>query len=86
MDRKDNMPMWVFFGLSSINTRKGGMMLFWSCMIFAVACIPWAILVPGADFIPEAIRLDDWSYAGLTLLCAVYYWLCIRWVDKNASW
>jgi hypothetical protein len=73
MERKENMPMWVFFGLSSINTRKGGMILFWSCMLFAVACIPWAVLVPGIDFIPEAIRLDDWSYAGMTLL-------------KNATW
>ena len=36
--------MWVFFGLSSINTRKGGMMLFWSCVLCGIAFIPWIAL------------------------------------------
>lgn len=74
MERKKNMPLWVFLGLMSVETRKGSMILFWSCL----AC--------GLLFVPLSWYLQDWSWAGLTLLIALWYWLCIRWVDANAAW
>lgn len=74
MERKDNMPLWVFFGLSSINTRKGALILFWACFV----C--------GIVFIPVSYHLDDWSWAGFTFLAALWYWLCIRWMDQHSAW
>jgi hypothetical protein len=86
MEKTDNMPMWVFFGLSSIKTRKGGMLLFWSCVLSGILFLPWITLFPGMTFIPKSLRLEDWSWAGITFACAIWYWFCVRWVDKNASW
>ena len=40
MERKEKMPMWVFLGLMSIETRKGALVLLWSCILFGIACIP----------------------------------------------
>ena len=74
MQRKDNMPLWVFLGLMNVETRKGSMILFSACLACGILCIPLSWY------------LQDWSWAGLTLLCAAWYWLCIRWVDVNAAW
>ena len=74
MDRKDNMPMWVFLGLLNINTRKGSLILFWSCTVFAVFCIPLSFY------------LHDWSWAIMMFAISLWYWLCIKWVDRNSSW
>ena len=74
MEKKDSIPLWVFFGLSAINTRKGALILFGACF----AC--------GVILIPVSYYLKDWSWAGLTFVVAFWYWLCIRWVDKHATW
>lgn len=98
MERRDNMPHWVFFGLSSINTRKGALILFWSCFMFGLACIPFSPALSwlpatgpgcfacGVVAIPASYHLDDWSWVGLTFIVALWYWLCIRWIDKNSTW
>jgi hypothetical protein len=74
MQRKSNMPMWVFLGLANIETRKGALILFWSCLAFSFICIP------------VSYHLDDWSWAAVMFLISLWYWLCIKWVDKNAAW
>jgi hypothetical protein len=74
MQRKNSMPLWVFLGLSSIETRKGALILFWSCFIFSIFCIPLAYY------------LKDWSWAAVMFPCSLWYWLCIKWVDKNHVW
>ena len=74
MQRTKNMPLWVFLGLSSIETRKGALILFWSCFIFTIICIPLSYY------------LKDWSWLAVMILCSLWYWLCIRWVDKNHIW
>ena len=98
MERRDNMPHWVFFGLSSINTRKGALILFWSCFVFGIACIPFSpapswlpaagpgCFACGIVPIPASYHLDDWSWSGVTFIVALWYWLCIRWIDNNSTW
>lgn len=86
MERKENMPMWVFFGLSSINSRKGAMWLVWSCFVCSILFMPWVSLIPGINFIPESVKLDNWDWAVPTFLITLWYWLCVRWVDKHSSW
>ena len=74
MERKDNMPMWVFFGLANIEKRKGGLILFWSCLAFSFISIP------------ISYYLDDWSWAAIMFPISLWYWLCIKWVDNNSTW
>ena len=74
MQKTINMPLWVFLGLSSIETRKGALILFWSAFIFTIFCIPLSYY------------LKDWSWAAVMFPISLWYWLCIKWVDKNHAW
>ncbi|MBI5041930.1 MAG: hypothetical protein HZB57_12260 [Gammaproteobacteria bacterium] len=78
MQRSPDMPLWVFLGLSSINTRKGALILFWSCFAFSVACIPLAYY--------QWVQWVDWSWVAIMFPCSLWYWLCIRWIDKHTGW
>lgn len=78
MDRTPNMPMWVFLGLANVNTRKGALILFLSCLLFSIATVPLAYL--------QVWEWLDWSWPALMFPCSLWYWLCIRWVDKHQAW
>ncbi|MBI5460745.1 MAG: hypothetical protein HY941_00990 [Gammaproteobacteria bacterium] len=75
MQRTSGMPLWVFLGLNNINTRKGALLLFWSSFAFSAACIPLAYYA-----------VVGWSWAAVMFPCALWYWLCIRWVDNHTGW
>jgi hypothetical protein len=74
MDRKDDMPIWVFLGLMNIETRKGALILFWCSFAFAIFCIPLSLY------------LEDWSWAAMMFPVTLWYWMSMKWVDKNSSW
>jgi hypothetical protein len=74
MSRRDNMPLWVFLGLLNIESRKGALILVWACFILSIT------------FIPLSYYLNDWSWAGMMLAITPWYWLSMKWVDKNSSW
>lgn len=74
MQRTQNMPLWVFLGLANINTRKGALILFSSCLAFSVLSLPLSYY------------LNDWSWAAVMFPCSLWYWLCIRWVDRHSGW
>lgn len=78
MQRTPNMPLWVFLGLANIDTRKGALVLFWSCLAFGIACIPLAYY--------RWVAWVDWSWVAVMFPCALWYWLCIRWVDTHTGW
>lgn len=74
MQRTPDMPLWVFLGLANINTRKGALILVWTCFAFSLLCIPLSYY------------MHDWSWAGIMFLCSLWYWLSLRWVDRHAHW
>jgi hypothetical protein len=78
MDRKDNMPIWVFLGLMNIYTRKGGLILFWCSLLFGLICVPISYF--------ELIEMIDWSWVIMMAAISAWYWLCIKWVDKHSNW
>lgn len=78
MQNQPDQPLWVSLGLANISTRKGALTLFWACLAFATACIPLAYT--------GWVAWIDWSWAAVMLLCSMWYWLCIRWMDRNAAW
>jgi hypothetical protein len=72
--------MWVFLGLSNFETRKGPIYLAMACLVFALG------------FLPLPLLLDDWTWmevlewSGVMYPMALWYWMCVRWVDQNSSW
>ena len=77
MDKKDNMPMWVFLGLMSIDTRKGAMILFAASFLFGLVCVPLSIY---------ELFTVDWTWVAMMAAISLWYWLCIKWVDKHSGW
>jgi hypothetical protein len=74
MQRSPDMPIWVFLAFANIETRKGALILFWSCLTFSIACIPLSYY------------LQDWSWVAVMFPCSLWYWLSLRWVDRNTGW
>lgn len=86
MDKTDNMPIWVFFAFSSINTRKTALLLTWACLLFSIYCIPWPVLFESQDWIGKIFLIDDWSWVAMMVPITLWYWLSLRWVDNNDGW
>lgn len=77
MDKKDNMPMWVFLGLMNIYTKKGAFVLLSSCILLGLICVPLAIY---------EMYTVDWTWVAMMAAISLWYWLCIKWVDKHSAW
>jgi len=86
MQKTDETPFWVFLAFSSIETRRGALILLWSSMLFTVYCIPWVTLFQGHEWVEILFLIDDWSWVAMMLPMSVWYWLCLRWVDKKNGW
>lgn len=86
MEKKDNMPLWVFLAFSSINTRKGALILIWSCIVFSIYCIPWVKFFADQEWVSKIFLIDDWSWIAMIVPMIIWYWLSLRWIDKNAVW
>lgn len=86
MEKKDNMPLWVFLAFSSINTRKGALILIWSCIVFSIYCIPWVKFFADQEWVSKIFLIDDWSWIAMMVPMIIWYWLSLRWIDKNAVW
>ncbi|MCF6202068.1 MAG: hypothetical protein L3J59_00145 [Methylococcaceae bacterium] len=86
MEKKDNTPLWVFLAFSSINTRKGALILIWSCIIFSLYCIPWSLFFSDQEWVARIFLIDDWSWLAMMIPIVIWYWLSLRWVDKNTAW
>ncbi|MCW9012163.1 MAG: hypothetical protein OQL06_00150 [Gammaproteobacteria bacterium] len=78
MTKKDNMPIWVFLALMSIETRKGASILVWSCIVFGLICIPLSYYQPFATV--------DWTWVAMMAGMSLWYWASMRWIDRHSSW
>ena len=86
MQKDKDMPLWVFLALSSIETRKGALILIWSSLVFSAYCIPWANYYAGIPWIKDLFLIDDWEWFSMMLPMTIWYWLSMKWVDKNRGW
>lgn len=86
MEKTDKMPIWVFFAFSSINTRKAALLLIRACLLFSIYCIPWSVFYANQDWIGKIFLIDDWSWVAMMVPVTFWYWLSLRWVDKNSGW
>jgi hypothetical protein len=86
MEKKDNMPLWVFFAFSSISTRKGASILLFSCLVFSIYCVPWSLVFTSDEWVAGIFLIDDWSWLAMMVPINAWYWLSLKWMDKNAAW
>lgn len=86
MEKTDKMPIWVFLAFSSINTRKGALILIGSCLLFTLYCIPFSLLIQNSELIKTLFLIDDWSWVAMMVPITLWYWLSLKWMDNNAAW
>ncbi|MEJ2620636.1 MAG: hypothetical protein P8163_10340 [Candidatus Thiodiazotropha sp.] len=86
MKKDENIPVWVFLAFSSINTRKAALWLVWSCFVFTVYCMPWSALLPGQEWAKVVFIVEDWSWFVMMIPLTAWYWMSLRWVDRNSRW
>jgi len=86
MARTDNMPLWVFLAFSSIETRKGALLLTGACALFSVYCIPFVLFFENSELVSKIFLIDDWSWIAMMAPMTLWYWISLKWVDKNSGW
>jgi len=86
MQKDKGTPIWVYLALSSIETRRGAMILIWSSFLFTLYCIPWVNYLTDIPWVKMLFLIDDWEWFLMMLPMTIWYWLSMKWVDKNRSW
>lgn len=72
---RSTWPLFVWLGLWGLSTRASAWFFFWLSMACAAAAIPAGMMV------------HPYFFAGIFLVfAALWYYLAIRWVDRNGSW
>lgn len=86
MQKTDRMPMWVFLAFSSIETRKGALLLILSNVLFNGYCIPWVNFYAESAWVAKLFVVTDWEWFIWSAPMNIWYWLGLRWIDKNHGW
>ena len=86
MKKTDTTPLWVFLAFSSIETRKGALILIWSSLVFSLYCVPCVLYFNGDGWVAKLLLIDDWSWVAMMLPMTAWYWISLKWIDKNKGW
>jgi hypothetical protein len=72
--QREDYPWWVKVAIWGLPSRAGVWVCVWLSVLLALACGIYGFW-------------DRRFFAGLLwLLAGLWYWLAIRWVDRNGSW
>ena len=88
MIKTKNTPIWVFLAFSAIETRKGALLLIWSCVVFSIYCIPWALLLGETlgELGKQVLLIDDWEWLAMMVPMTLWYIISLMWMDKHDGW
>ncbi|MES0327558.1 MAG: hypothetical protein ABUK13_05140 [Gammaproteobacteria bacterium] len=86
MEKTEKMPIWVFLAFSSIETRKGALILIGACAIFSLYCIPFPLFFENNELIKTLFLIDDWSWIAMMAPITFWYWISLKWLDNNSGW
>ena len=86
MEKTEKMPIWVFLAFSSIETRKGALILITACAVFSIYCLPFPLFFENNELIKTIFLIDDWSWISMMAPMTLWYWISLKWVDKNSGW
>jgi hypothetical protein len=86
MEKKENMPIWVFLALSSISSRKTVLYMIVGCIAFTAYCFPWVQFFSSHKWIETIFLISDWSWFAMMVPMTIWYWMSLRWADNNDAW
>jgi len=88
MIKTKNTPLWVFLAFSAIETRKGALLLIWSCVVFSIYCIPWVLLLGESlgEFGKQVLVINDWEWLAMMIPLTLWYSISLVWMDKHEGW
>lgn len=86
MEKTAKIPIWVYLAFSSVATRKGALLLIYSCIAFSIYCIPWSLMFPDRKWVAQIFLVEDWTWIAMMLPMSLWYWLSLKWTDKNGGW
>lgn len=86
MNQKIKQPLWVELAFANIKTRRAALYLVYGCAIFSAYCFPWASYFGQSKLVYMLFLIQDWSWFVVCSISTLWYWLCIRWMDKNTAW
>ena len=86
MEKTNDMPIWVYLALASIETRRTALLLVYGSALFCLYCIPWAQLYPAPAWLGSLFLIGDWSWLAMMVPMTLWYWLSLRWADKHSRW
>ena len=85
MKQIENTTLWVSLAMASVPTRKIAIWLIISCVVFAIYCVPW-VNFSANPLIKKLFLLDDWWWFASMIPLTLWYWVSMKWVDKNNGW
>ena len=87
MVKTEDTPLWVFLAFSSIETRKGAMILIWSCVAFTIYSLPWPLFFSNPlGELGKSIFFDDWYTLLMMIPITLWYIIGLQWMDKRQAW
>lgn len=88
MIKTKSTPLWVFLAFSAIETRKGALLLIWSCALFSLYCLPWNMMSGNSlgELGQQIFLIDDWSWIGMMAPITLWYYASLKWMDKHEGW
>lgn len=86
MEKTEKMPIWVFLAFSSIETRKGALILIWVCAVFSLYCLPLPLFFENNELVKTIFLIDDWSWIAMMAPITLWYWISMKWLDNNSGW
>ena len=81
----DITPLWVNLAWASVPTRKIAVWLIYSCVIFALYCVPW-VQFSSNPLVARFFLLQDWWWFASMIPLIIWYWLSLKWVDNHDGW
>ena len=85
MKQIDKTPLWVSLVYANVHTRKMALIMVIFCVAFTIYCVPWAQFSTNTT-VTKLFLIKDWSWVAMMIPMTIWYWLSLKWVDKNAGW
>ena len=85
MKKIDKTPMWVTLIYANVHTRKMALIMVIFCAVFTLYCVPWVQFSKNV-VVTKLFLIEDWSWFAMMIPMTIWYWLSLKWVDKNAGW
>ncbi len=74
MKNTEGFPLMVTIGLLGINSRKVALAYFWFSNLLSLVSLVLGFMNPM------------FFIGTLFLMSSLWYWLCIKWVDRHSRW